>query len=158
MKRTQTAMTLTAATVFALAFLILATVSIGNAMQEKHIEVSAQANQTDFQATAVTLTPTPQESDEPTECLDEAIDPNFHGYEEAEPPYTETEIEILAQTVYGEARGCSTEEQKLVVWVVFQRVDADGFGGTIEKVLAAPRQFHGYDPKNPIGKDRRAQT
>lgn len=59
-----------------------------------------------------------------------------------------TDIELLAKTVYGEARGCSTMEQSAVIWCVLNRVDA-GYG-TIEKVITAPYQFTGYNADNPV--------
>jgi len=64
--------------------------------------------------------------------------------------YTCEEIELLAKTVWGEARGCSPDEQRLVIWTVLQRVNADGYGNTIKTVLKAPRQFKGYRAENPI--------
>ena len=63
--------------------------------------------------------------------------------------YTDRDVEFLAKTVWGEARGCAPEEQRLVVWTALQRVDA-GYGDTIEAVLTAPRQFPGYRKKNPV--------
>ena len=71
-------------------------------------------------------------------------------YEEA-PRFTEHEIEILAKMVWGEARGTSPDEQRLVVWTVFQRVDhPTQYGGTIEAVVTARNQFVGYRARNPI--------
>lgn len=49
---------------------------------------------------------------------------------EPTPTYSEADVELLAKTVWGEARGCTAEEQRLVVWTVFQRVDADDWGDT----------------------------
>ena len=62
--------------------------------------------------------------------------------------YTSEEITLVCQTVYGEARGCSKEEQQLVVWCICNR--ADYFGTSVEQVVTADRQFHGYDPENPV--------
>lgn len=62
--------------------------------------------------------------------------------------YTSEEITLVCQTVYGEARGCSKEEQQLVVWCICNR--ADYSGTSIEQVVTANRQFHGYDPENPV--------
>jgi hypothetical protein len=75
---------------------------------------------------------------------------------EGEPTYTEHEIVMLAQMVWGEARGCTADEQRLVVWTAFQRVDADGFGGTVEAVLTAYGAFAGYRDSNPVDDDIRA--
>lgn len=62
--------------------------------------------------------------------------------------YTSEEITLVCQTVYGEARGCSNEEQQLVVWCICNRVDYSGT--SVEQVVTANRQFHGYDPENPV--------
>jgi hypothetical protein len=69
---------------------------------------------------------------------------------EPAPDYSEAEAEMLAKMVWGEARGCTADEQRLVVWTVFQRVDGDDWGDTIEAVVTARAQFHGYDTNNPI--------
>ena len=55
---------------------------------------------------------------------------------------TEYEINMLAKTVWGEARGCNKLEQSAVVWCILNRVD-DG-QGSIAQVITAPDQFHGY--------------
>jgi len=68
-------------------------------------------------------------------------------------PYTDYDIEMLAKTVWGEARGCAPDEQWLVVWTVLQRVDADNWGGTILSVVTAPHQFQGYREGNPVDED-----
>lgn len=47
--------------------------------------------------------------------------------------------DLMARTIYAEARGCSTMEQAAVAWCVLNRVDA-GYG-TVEEVLTAPHQF-----------------
>lgn len=62
--------------------------------------------------------------------------------------YTSEEITLVCQTVYGEARGCSKEEQQLVVWCICNRVDYSG--ASVEQIVTANRQFHGYDPENPV--------
>ena len=61
---------------------------------------------------------------------------------------TEYEINMLAKTVWGEARGCNKLEQSAVVWCVLNRVD-DG-QGSIAKVITAPDQFHGYKSGYPV--------
>lgn len=63
-------------------------------------------------------------------------------------PMQLSDIELLAKTVYGEARGCSTLEQSAVIWCILNRVDAGQ--GTIEDVITAPYQFTGYSPDNPL--------
>lgn len=65
-------------------------------------------------------------------------------------PSRREDIELLARTVYGEARGLCAEEQRLVVWTVFQRVDAGAYGDTVAEVVTKPNQFAGYDPAHPV--------
>jgi hypothetical protein len=74
--------------------------------------------------------------------------------ESAPLPYTDAEIDMLARTVWAEARGCAPEEQVLVVWTVLQRADADAFPGTIEEVLLREGQFL-YDEDFPLRGDIR---
>ena len=51
----------------------------------------------------------------------------------------EAEVDLLARTIYAEARGLSVTEQAAVAWCVLNRVDA-GYG-TLTEVLTAPHQF-----------------
>ena len=62
--------------------------------------------------------------------------------------YSSYEITLAAQTVWGEARGCSRDEQKLVVWCICSRADARN--QSVEEVITAPYQFAGYDPDHPV--------
>lgn len=61
---------------------------------------------------------------------------------------TDREIDMLAKTVWGEARGCNRLQQSAVVWCILNRVDADW--GTIAEVIKAPGQFHGYNNNYPV--------
>lgn len=61
---------------------------------------------------------------------------------------TEYEINMLAKTVYGEARGCNKLEQSAVAWCILNRVDAGR--GNIAQVITAPGQFHGYSRDFPV--------
>ncbi len=63
--------------------------------------------------------------------------------------------EALAKTVWGEARGCSKEQQAAVVWCVLNRVDSEEpyFPDSIVEVVAQCGQFDGYDPDNPVNPD-----
>ena len=61
---------------------------------------------------------------------------------------TNKEIEMLAKTVWGEARGCSRLQQSAVVWCILNRVDAGR--GTIAEVITAPGQFYGYSKSFPV--------
>ena len=64
--------------------------------------------------------------------------------------YSESDVELIAKTVWGESRGCAPAEQRLVVWTILNRLDDGRFGGTIEAILTAPRQFPAYRRRNPI--------
>jgi hypothetical protein len=78
----------------------------------------------------------------------------WDGY--PEPPYACADVIMLARTVWGEARGCTPDEWRLVVWTVLQRVDRpDKYGDTIEAVVTAPRQFVGYRTSHPVCPDIR---
>lgn len=60
--------------------------------------------------------------------------------------FTDSEIEIAAKTVWGEARGIESRmEQAAVVWCFLNRYDHSGcFGDTLEEVITSPGQFY-YD-------------
>lgn len=64
---------------------------------------------------------------------------------------SDREMRMLCQVVWGEARGCSREEQMLVVWCICNRVDATG--ASFEEVITAPYQFHGYSGEHPVTRD-----
>ena len=64
---------------------------------------------------------------------------------------TNREIELLAKTVWGEARGCNRFEQSAVVWCILNRVDAGR--GSIAQVITAPNQFTGYKSSHPVTKE-----
>lgn len=69
-----------------------------------------------------------------------------------QPPYTpdEESVVALAQTLYGECRGCSEIQQRAVCWCVFNRVDDSRFPDTIIGVVSAPLQLQGYSSSNPV--------
>lgn len=67
-------------------------------------------------------------------------------------PYipNETEVEMLARLIWGEARGVASDMEKAaVVWCVLNRVDADGWPDTVAEVVTQPFQFVGYSPDYP---------
>lgn len=75
---------------------------------------------------------------------------------EAEPagtPWTQEDVEYLARTMWGEARGCTVTEQAAVAWCVLNRVDDPRFPNTVREVVTAPYQFAGYIPGNPVEPD-----
>ena len=55
----------------------------------------------------------------------------------------------MAKTLWGEARGCSLEQQQMVAWCVLNRVDSYDFPETIIGVIIQPNQFHGYSSDHP---------
>ena len=73
-------------------------------------------------------------------------------------PYTisEKEIEMIAQTIWGEARGANTLQQSMVVWCILNRVDSGKWGNTVAEVIAAPDQFHGYSSRYPVTEEHKA--
>lgn len=62
----------------------------------------------------------------------------------------EAEVVALAQTLYGECRGCSEIQQRAVCWCVFNRVDDTKFPDTIIGVVSQPHQLQGYSSSNPV--------
>jgi spore germination cell wall hydrolase CwlJ-like protein len=54
---------------------------------------------------------------------------------------TAREIRLIAQAIWGEARGCSAAEQALVAWTIFQRTDDPRWPGSIAEVVTQPHQF-----------------
>ena len=76
--------------------------------------------------------------------------------EPSEPPiyyemyFTEDDVKAVAKMLWGEARGCTRDNQIKCAWIVCNRVDDDRFPDTIQGVLSQPHQFHGYDPTYPV--------
>ena len=64
--------------------------------------------------------------------------------------FTEEDVAEVAKMLWGEARGCSRDNQIKCAWVVVNRVDDERFPDTIQGVLSQPSQFHGYDPAYPV--------
>ena len=64
--------------------------------------------------------------------------------------FTEGDVIALAQMLYGEARGCTVDNQMKCVWCVLNRVDDPRSPDTIQGVLSQPSQFHGYSPDFPV--------
>lgn len=64
--------------------------------------------------------------------------------------YTDEDVIAVAKMLWGEARGCTVDNQTKCVWVVCNRVDDPRFPDTILGVVSQPGQFYGYDPENPV--------
>ena len=62
----------------------------------------------------------------------------------------ETEIQYLAKTVWGEARGESERGQQAVANVIMNRVHRGGwYGATVEDVVLKPYQFSCWNDTDP---------
>ena len=86
----------------------------------------------------------PPEVDTNGLCVVEVAEPEYEMY------FTEADVIALAQMLYGEARGCTVDNQMKCVWCVLNRVDDPRFPDTIQGVLSQPSQFHGYSPDFPV--------
>ena len=64
--------------------------------------------------------------------------------------FTEDDVAEVAKMLWGEARGCTRDNQIKCAWVVVNRVDDERFPDTIQDVLSQPYQFHDYDPSYPV--------
>lgn len=92
-------------------------------------------------------TVTAEETDEPEQS--EAPEPSetpvyYKMY------FTEDDVTEVAKMLWGEARGCTRDNQIKCAWVVCNRVDDDRFPDTIQGVLRQPSQFHGYSESFPV--------
>ena len=76
--------------------------------------------------------------------------------EQAEAPiyyemyFTEDDVAGVAKMLWGEARGCTRDNQIKCAWIVCNRVDDERFPDTIQGVLEQPCQFHGYSESFPV--------
>ena len=93
----------------------------------------------------------------PTVAAEETVKPEYsEAPVQTEPPvyyemyFTEDDVAAMAKMLWGEARGCTRDNQIKCAWVVCNRVDDDRFPDTIQGVLEQPSQFHGYDPSYPV--------
>ena len=86
----------------------------------------------------------PPEVDADGLCVVEVAEPEYEMY------FTEADVIALAQMLYGEARGCTVDNQMKCVWCVLNRVDDPRFPDTIQGVVSQPSQFHGYSPNFPV--------
>ena len=64
--------------------------------------------------------------------------------------FTEEDVAAVAKMLWGEARGCTRDNQIKCAWVVLNRVDDERFPDTIQGVLSQPHQFHGYSESFPV--------
>lgn len=72
------------------------------------------------------------------------------GQGQAADTYSESDVELIAKTVWREARGIpSMTEKAAVVWCILNRVDDDRWEDSIVEVVTAPHQF-AYDAGAPV--------
>lgn len=110
--------------------------------------VSWSGPEQDYVPSVSPMLPLTDESQNTESVSSNETEPELISIGEPVVKYTSDEVTLVCQTVYGEARGCSREEQMLVVWCICNR--ADSSGASIERVVTAPRQFHGYNPEHPV--------
>ena len=93
----------------------------------------------------------------PTVAVEEPAEPEqSEAPVQSEPPvyyemyFAEEDVAAVAKMLWGEARGCTRDNQIKCAWIVCNRVDDERFPSTIQGVLSQPHQFHGYDPTYPV--------
>ena len=98
-----------------------------------------------------------QPSPAPSATAEETVEPEQPETPvQTEPPvyyemyFTEEDVAEVAKMLWGEARGCTRDNQIKCAWVVCNRADDERFPDTIQGVLSQPSQFHGYDPTYPV--------
>jgi len=84
------------------------------------------------------------------------VEVKYNPQPETAPIYTDADITALAQMLYGEARGCTVDNQMKCVWCVLNRVDDARFPDSIIGVVSQPGQFYGYSPYFPEWDNLRA--
>lgn len=94
--------------------------------------------------------PEPPKVDTKGLCVVEVKEPEYEMY------FTEADVTALAQMLYGEARGCTVDNQRKCVWCVLNRVDDARFPDTIIGVVSQSGQFYGYSPYFPVWDELRA--
>lgn len=101
----------------------------------------------------ITATPTPSDAPTPTATPTATATPSPTPTPNSQPetplkqPIPE-DVEILANVIWGEARGCSKLQKSGVAWVVCNRVDSHEYPNTVREVITQWMQFHGYSPDN----------
>ena len=79
-------------------------------------------------------------------CPGTAVHAEYRGY-------TYEDADLIAKTVWGEARGCDTTQQAAVVWCILNRMDSAAFPNSIRAVVTQKYQFAGYRAENPVELD-----
>ena len=105
-----------------------------DAMRTKLTELEAWVGDVEASAPAVLIV---EDQSSSAQKPDPIVEP------EPEPVLDLYEVELIGRTIWGEAMGVrSKAERAAVAWCILNRADA--WGESIEAVVTAPRQFHGY--------------
>ena len=121
-------------------------------------ETITEADATKEEAVEPAATPTPTATPDPTEApTPTPTEPPAAPEVTTEPEEPEevrtldpVEVELIGRTIWGEADGVKSKaERAAVAWCILNRVDSRG--QTIEEVVTAPEQFHGYRPADKWG-------
>lgn len=112
--------------------------------------------------TAFSVTESPQtviKASEAEDFYDEVTDPDFVGYPEIDhgANWSEADVDMLARTLWGEARGIPSDMEKAaVVWCILNRVDDPRWPDTIAGVVTQNGQFAGYSKRFPVTDELKA--
>lgn len=117
-------------------------------MHRKHNALVSLVGLVALSAIIIWTIPAPQPTEaepEPEPTLLTCVDkPTTTATAEAPSPKPDPrEVELIGRTIWGEAGGVeNTAERAAVAWCILNRVDERG--QTVEEVVTAPEQFHGY--------------
>lgn len=112
-------------------------------------EPEPQPNSPTPTSSLVVMTATPRPTCTPKPTATPAQTPTPEPVKE-ERVLDPAEVEYIGRTIWGEADGVKSKaERAAVAWCILNRVDERG--QTIEEVVTAPRQFHGYRPADKWG-------
>lgn len=122
----------------------------GFAFQTPSVEIDAADAAEPSEAPSVKQTPEPTtETVAESPAASAEATPTPEPVEE-EPPYSETDAEMLAKVIWAEARGIPSDAEKAAVaWCALNRLDAGTWGETLSDVLTAPHQF-AYRESSPV--------
>ncbi len=142
-----------------------ATGAVADATLSDSFEVSASMMSLGTPTAVITPTPTASPEPIPTTEPDPTNAPieigelvkfyvvnadKYYNYSNNHYDYTEEDVKMLAQLIWGEARGQTLNGKIAVANVVMNRVLCPGkFGSSIKAVVTARGQFSGYKPTNP---------
>ena len=125
--------------IVAFTFIILLALLLGIVYARATWEGEAPSSPTPTVTAEETVEPEQPEAPEPSEA------PVYY-----EMYFTEDDVVAMAKMLWGEARGCTRDNQIKCAWIVCNRVDDERFPDTIQGVLSQPHQFHGYSESFPV--------